>query len=146
MKKALFILTALLLLQGCNTLDEKLPSFSMPDLSLPEISMPSIPGIYRADIHQGNIVDQEMVNQLKPGMNKRQVRFIMGSPLLIDTFHQERWVYFSSKKVNGDLKDKQRLSLFFEAEKLARIEGDLIPLQSEQETTETPASEPTTTK
>ena len=108
--------------------------------------MPSIPGIYRADIHQGNIVDQEMVNQLKPGMNKRQVRFIMGSPLLIDTFHQERWVYFSSKKVNGDLKDKQRLSLFFEAEKLARIEGDLIPLQSEQETTETPASEPTTTK
>ncbi|MBT3198163.1 MAG: outer membrane protein assembly factor BamE, partial [Gammaproteobacteria bacterium] len=97
----------------------------LPELQLPELSMPSIPGIYQADIHQGNIVDQEMVDQLKLGMNKRQVRFIMGSPLLVDTFHQEHWVYFSSKRVKGSLQDQQRISLYFEQEKLARIHGDL---------------------
>lgn len=99
----------------------------MPDLSMPEISMPAVPGIYRADIHQGNIIEQEMIDQLKPGMNKRQVRHIMGSPLLIDTFHQERWDYFYSLKQDGELQEQKRISLFFEGEKLARLEGDLMP-------------------
>jgi outer membrane protein assembly factor BamE len=116
------------LLSGCSaTLEEKLPELSMPNLSLPELSMPSVPGIYRADIHQGNIIEQQMIDQLKPGMNKRQVRHIMGSPLLVDTFHQERWDYFYSLKQGGELQQQKRISLFFEGEKLARLEGDLVP-------------------
>lgn len=113
-----------------------MPEISMPDLS--NLSMPdlSVPGIYRADIHQGNIVEQEMVNQLKPGMNKRQVRYIMGSPLIIDTFHQERWDYFYSIKKGGELKDQHRIALFFEQEKLIKIEGDLIPQQQPAATVE----------
>ncbi len=122
-----------LTLAGCSaTLDEKLPEISMPDLSMPDISMPSVPGIYRADIHQGNIIEQEMINRLKPGMNKRQVRHIMGSPLLIDTFHQERWDYFYSLKQDGELRERKRISLFFTGEKLARLEGDLVPQTSSQ--------------
>ncbi len=126
---ALLLLPALL--SGCTaTLEEKMPEISMPDLSLPDLSMPSVPGIYRADIHQGNIIEQEMIDQLKPGMNKRQVHHIMGSPLLIDTFHQERWDYFYSLKQEGELQEQKRISLFFEGEKLARLEGDLVPQPS----------------
>lgn len=113
------------LLGGCtSTLEEKLPELSMPELSLPELS---VPGIYRADIHQGNIIEQEMVDRLRPGMNKRQVVHILGTPLLVDTFHQERWDYFYSLKQDGTLQEQKRISLFFEGEKLARLEGDLIP-------------------
>ena len=119
-----------LLLQGCSsTLEEKMPEFSMPDLSLPDISMPSVPGIYRADSHQGNILEQEMIDQLQPGMNKRQVRHIMGTPLMVDTFHQERWDYFYSLKKEGETQKRKRISLFFEGEKLVRLEGDLAPHQ-----------------
>ncbi|HIJ22751.1 MAG: outer membrane protein assembly factor BamE [Gammaproteobacteria bacterium] len=106
-----------------------MPEFSMPDLSLPDISMPSVPGIYRADIHQGNILEQEMIDQLQPGMNKRQVRHIMGTPLMVDTFHQERWDYFYSLKKEGETQKRKRISLFFEGEKLVRLEGDLAPQQ-----------------
>ena len=127
-REQLSLLLLPLLLNGCSsTLSEKLPDLSMPDVSMPELSMPSVPGIYRADIHQGNIIEQEMVNQLKPGMNKRQVRHIMGTPLLVDTFHQERWDYFYSLKQGGETQERKRISLFFTGEKLARLEGDLVP-------------------
>ncbi len=127
----LFLLLPLAL-SGCGSMGEKipdisLPEVSMPDLSMPELSMPSMPGIYRADIHQGNIIEQEMIDRLKPGMNKRQVRHIMGTPLLVDTFHQERWDYYYSLKQGGDVQESKRVSLFFEGEKLVRLEGDLIP-------------------
>ncbi len=54
------------------------------------------PGVYRIDIPQGNVITQEMVDQLQPGMTKRQVRFVMGTPLVVDTFNQERWDYLHS--------------------------------------------------
>ena len=55
-----------------------------------------IPFVYRIDIYQGNIFSQEMVDQLKPGMTKRQVAFIMGTPLVEDAFHSDRWDYVYS--------------------------------------------------
>ncbi len=126
MRSARYLLLLTPLLSACSSsLSEKMPD--MPELSLPEISMPSMPSIYRADIHQGNIIEQEKINQLKPGMNKRQVRHIMGTPLLIDTFHQERWDYFYSLKQDGEMQDQKRVSLFFEGNQLVRLEGDLIP-------------------
>ncbi len=112
-----------------NLLGKTMGEIELLNFSVPEFSIPEIPGvsIYRADIYQGNIVKQDMVDQLKPGMNKRQVRYVMGSPLIIDPFHQERWDYFYSKKSDGKLEQQQRITLFFGQNKLVRIEGDLMP-------------------
>ena len=51
------------------------------------------PGVYRINVEQGNVVNEEMVEKLRPGLNKRQVRYIMGTPLIEDSFHADRWDY-----------------------------------------------------
>ncbi len=83
--------------------------------------------IYKLDVQQGNVVTQEAVNQLKPGMNKRQVRYIMGSPLLVDVFHQTRWDYVYTNQPGGEMRQQRKISLFFEADVLKGIEGDFKP-------------------
>ena len=57
------------------------------------------PLVYRMDIQQGNMVDQEMLDRLKPGMTKKDVKFILGTPLLIDPFHADRWDYVYSFEI-----------------------------------------------
>lgn len=85
------------------------------------------PGIHRVEVQQGNIITQEMVNQLRPGMTKSQVRFIMGTPLVADSFHQNRWdYYYSVKKSNGDLK-REQITVYFSEGKLTNIRGDYAP-------------------
>lgn len=86
-----------------------------------------MPSPYRPDIHQGNIVSQEMVDQLKPGMNKRQVGFIMGTPLLMDPFHDERWDYIYSNEPNGGARVQKRISLIFAKDELVGMQGDFRP-------------------
>lgn len=87
----------------------------------------NLPGIYRLEIQQGNIIDQAMVDQLRPGMGKRQILYIMGSPMLDDFFHQNRWEYvYYEKKENGDTQEK-RLALFFNNDQLVGIQGDFKP-------------------
>ena len=85
------------------------------------------PGVYRIDIPQGNVVTQEMVDQLQPGMTYNQVRFIMGTPLITDTFSGERWDYLYSFQRAGGPREQERLSLFFENGQLSRISGDFKP-------------------
>ena len=87
------------------------------------------PGVYRIDIPQGNVITQEMVDKLQPGMTKRQVRFVMGTPLVIDTFNQERWDYLHSMDVKGSPRTQENLSLYFEKDALVRISGDYAPSQ-----------------
>ena len=89
-------------------------------------STSKIPGVYRISIQQGNDVTQEMVNQLHPGMTKRQVAFIMSTPLLIDTFHPNRWdYYFSYHPGNGD-RSQRVITLFFDDDELLeRVQGDI---------------------
>ena len=70
---------------------------------------------------------QEMIDQLEPNMNKRQVRYIMGTPLLIDVFHQERWDYIYSLQPGGEVREQKRISLLFNDERLAGIQGDFRP-------------------
>src|SRR5690606_37621557 len=85
------------------------------------------PGIHRVEVQQGNIITQDMVNQLRPGMTKSQVRFIMGTPLVADSFHQNRWdYYYSVKKSNGDLK-REQVTVYFSEGKLTNIRGDYAP-------------------
>jgi len=87
----------------------------------------NLPGVYKLDIEQGNMIDQSMVDQLRPNMTKRQVLFIMGSPMLIDTFHDARWEYIYSKELSGEDRVEKRISLFFNGDNLASIQGDFRP-------------------
>jgi outer membrane protein assembly factor BamE len=88
----------------------------------------NLPGVYSIQIQQGNIVNQAMVDQLRPNMSKRQVLYIMGSPMLMDTFHPTRWDYIYSNQPAGEDREQKRISLFFsEDEKVIGIQGDLHP-------------------
>jgi len=86
---------------------------------------------YRIEIQQGNFVSQEMVSQLKPGMSKDQVRFVLGTPLITDSFHADRWDYvFRRQRVNSRELEQRKLTVLFEDGKLKRIDGDVIPAGS----------------
>lgn len=96
------------------------------------------PGVYRIEIPQGNIVTQDMVDKLQPGMTKRQVRYVLGTPLVVDTFEPDRWDYFHSLEKDGHPESKQRVSLYFDKDLLVRIEGDLAPTAAGQGTAPAP--------
>ena len=93
------------------------------------IEVPKIPGVtpYRMVIQQGNFISQEMVSQLKPGMSKEQVRFILGTPLVTDIFHADRWDYVFFRETPDGKREQRNLSVVFENSKLARVLGDLLP-------------------
>lgn len=84
-------------------------------------------GPHRIDVQQGNALDQENVARLKPGLNRSQVRFLLGTPLVVDPFRNDRWDYVYVYHKAGRLAEQKRLTLFFEGDVLARIEGDLPP-------------------
>lgn len=90
--------------------------------------VPMLPGIgpHKIDIQQGNVVTQEMVAKLQPGMTRNQVRFALGTPLLVDPFRTDRWDYFYSYIKRGDLVEQRRLVVFFKDDKLDRLEGDVV--------------------
>jgi outer membrane protein assembly factor BamE len=88
----------------------------------------SFPGVYKIDIQQGNVVTQDMIDQLRPGMTRKQVRFIMGNPLITDTFHASRWDYLYSIQPGGGQRLQERVSLNFNAEdQLVGLNGDFMP-------------------
>jgi outer membrane protein assembly factor BamE len=87
----------------------------------------NLPGVYRLDIEQGNIIDQSMIDQLKPNMTKRQVLYIMGSPMLSDNFHAQRWDYLFSKEPSGEDRVQKRISLYFNGDNLVGVQGDFRP-------------------
>ena len=90
--------------------------------------VPRIPGVkpYRIDIQQGNFISQDMIAQLKPGMSKEQVRLALGTPLLTDIFHAERWDYVYWREASSGKRESRKLALFFTDGKLARMEGDVV--------------------
>ena len=87
---------------------------------------PRIPGItpYKPEIQQGNYVSQEMISQVKPGMSRDQVRFILGTPLLTDIFHSDRWDYVYWREAQNGKREERRVALFFVDGKLDRMQGD----------------------
>ncbi len=91
-------------------------------------SLGSLPGIYKLDIVQGNVITQEKVNQLRPGMSQTGVRALLGTPQLVDSFHPERWDYIQRIQPGGKAAEQKRLTLIFDGrERLIRIEGDFQP-------------------
>lgn len=111
MKRILFALAAPLMLTACA--------------GTPELVSKLNP--FKIDIRQGNYVSQEMVAQLRPGQTRDQVRFILGTPLVTDIFHADRWDYvYRFKPGRGELQQR-RLMVFFEDNKLVRVSGDVAP-------------------
>ncbi len=92
---------------------------------------------YRIDVQQGNALEQESVDKLKPGLSRSQVRFLLGTPLLVDPFHGNRWDYVYNYRKAGRLTESRRLVLFFDGDVLARIESEGIEAKGE-----TPPAQP----
>jgi len=88
------------------------------------------PGVYKIGIAQGNIITQEMVDQLRPGMTKRQVIFVMGTPLVRDPYNQDRWDYIYSFQPGGGVRGQERISVFFIDDELVSFTGDFLPTDS----------------
>tara|TARA_R110002072_G_scaffold284396_2_gene448412 strand:+ start:5144 stop:5503 length:360 start_codon:yes stop_codon:yes gene_type:complete len=91
------------------------------------IPVPQFPGVYKIAIAQGNIITQEMIDQLEPGMTRRQVIFVMGTPLVRDPYDQDRWDYVYNYQPGGGERGQERVTLYFENEQLVRFNGDFEP-------------------
>jgi outer membrane protein assembly factor BamE len=84
---------------------------------------------YKMEIQQGNYVTADAVAKLKPGMTRSQVRFLLGTPLLSDPFHSNRWDYPYQDTKQGKLMDKTLLTVFFEGDTMVRVEGTAQPAE-----------------
>lgn len=90
-------------------------------------SSEQVPFVYRIDIPQGNVVTQEMLNRLEPGMSKQQVSLVMGTPLVVDPFHPDQWVYLYRLRKGGEAVEERRIELQFQNDRLQRVTGDVKP-------------------
>jgi len=117
----LIICLSLLFLQGCSN-----------NSSI--FSKDNLPLVHRVDVQQGNVITQDMLAKLKLGMEKKKVRFIMGTPLITDTFHSDRWDYVYTYKEGRDQREQRRVTLFFEDNLLARVDGNVNPARGKIQT------------
>jgi len=133
MKRLTFILLASLVLAGCTnslTKTSELPKFSMPELpkmpklSLPSWAKPKMPSIdaYKPTIMQGSVLDMNEVNKLQLGMSKESVMNLIGSPSIIDPFHQYQWDYINHSLIEGEIEIQYRLRLIFKDNLLTEID------------------------
>jgi len=86
---------------------------------------------YKVEVVQGNFVSKQQVEALKPGMTRQQVREILGTPLLNDVFHGNRWDYVFTIRRQGVAAQQRRLTVYFDGERMARYEGDPMPSEEE---------------
>jgi len=128
MQKLLISITAAasLIVSGCGTIGEGLDSAASITEVIPR-ALDKAPLIYRPTIQQGNVITQEQVNKLKPGMSRRQVRFVLGSPTLQDIFHDDRWDYPYTTGVGSTPDDMKYLTVYFDNDRLVRVSGDWQP-------------------
>ncbi len=83
--------------------------------------------VHRIDVQQGNVISQDALNQLKPGMTRRQAQFVAGSPMVADVFHQDRWDYIYLMQTGKGEVSREHVTLFFEDDILVRISGTMRP-------------------
>lgn len=91
-------------------------------------NVPMLPTLkpYRIDVQQGNYITQDMLAKLKPGMTRSQVRFALGTPLIVDPFRNDRWDYFYMLHKAGTLAERRVVTMVFKGDELLRIEGDVV--------------------
>lgn len=105
--RSLVLASAVLVLSACSNLE--------------------FPWVYRIDIDQGNIITQEMIDQLKPGLTRDQVKYVMGSPLVVDSFHPDRWDYIYTLRKGDGSRKREQLSVYFKDDILVSLSGDFLP-------------------
>ena len=98
--------------------------------------------VHKIDIQQGNHVTQDLVAKLKVGMTKTDVRLLLGTPLLTDVFHANRWDYYFSNVKGGKPENRTQLSVFFESDKLVRVSGEGRPVSVATPAAPVPAATP----
>jgi outer membrane protein assembly factor BamE len=102
-------------------------------IALAACSPPQIIKPYRMEIQQGNYISQEMASKLKLGMSKDQVRFVLGTPLVTDIFHADRWDYVYYRDTQRGGREERKIAVVFENGKLARVLGDVLPAAPKEE-------------
>jgi len=90
-------------------------------------SVDKMPFVYRIDVQQGNVITQEAVDQLKPGMSKRQVKYTLGTPMIADAFHADRWDYVYRMEPGKGEVEQKHVTLRFKDDVLVGIDGDYRP-------------------
>ena len=113
-------------------------AFSVGGCSLSQLKLPElkIPRVYKLSVQQGNVITQEMVDRLKPGMTRNQVEFVMGKPVLRDPFNDDQWVYVYSLEVPDYFTQTFKMVLAFDGNTLATITGDYVPQEADAEANE----------
>jgi len=92
------------------------------------------PSVRKVTIQQGNILDQEMIDKLRPGMTQSQVQFVLGTPMIADTFNRKRWDYYYSQTDRDGGKTEERMTIYFDAQgNLDRMTGDYLPSSAASE-------------
>ena len=85
------------------------------------------PFVYKIDVQQGNYVTRDVVDKVKVGMSKPEARQLLGTPLLNDVFHADRWDYYYSSGKGGKTEDRKRFTVFFKEDKIVSFGGDAHP-------------------
>ncbi len=114
--------SAWLALAGCSSTSQLVPSVS---------SLGSALSPYKAPILQGNVVTREQAQAVQPGMQREQVRNILGTPLLASVFHAERWDYVFTLRRQGQEPQQRKVTVFFKGDAVERIEADELPTEAE---------------
>jgi len=82
--------------------------------------------VYRIDIQQGNLLDEEDINQVDLGMTRSQVQFLLGTPMVSDSFHRDRWDYaYYYRRGRSPDADRRWVVVYFENDRVQRIDRDL---------------------
>jgi outer membrane protein assembly factor BamE len=113
MRSAVAAAALVVTLSGCESIRGWVPPLIQP---------------YRPDVQQGNVVTREMVEQLRQGMSREQVRFLLGSPMLTSVFHANRWDYvYYLKRGKGNERETRRLTVEFKDNRLETFRADEMP-------------------
>lgn len=113
--KAVPVVAMILLIMGCSTF--------------------RFPGVHRITVQQGNVISQTMIDKLRPGMTKSQIRFILGNAVVDDSLDRDQWDYVYTIQVAGGEVLRRILILHFREERLSYFEGDFLPSENAELTT-----------
>lgn len=123
--RSLVAASLVLLTSACSSVGGWMPSLSSPETLFGAIKP------YRIEVVQGNVVTQETMAQIQPGLGRSQILQILGAPLLMDIFHKDRWDYVFTIAKQGVTPQKRRISLFFKGDILDHVEADALPTEQE---------------